>query len=85
MNFDKMNDIDRVNPQLWNNKQLPFQGIHTSLNARCAVFAAANPIFGQYDTFKNPQQNIIALPDSLLSRLDLLFIVTDDIEDERDR
>lgn len=38
----------------------------------------------QYDIHKDPHKNI-ALPDSLLSRFDLLFIVTDDASETRDR
>ncbi len=59
-------------------------GIMATLNSRCSVLAAANPKFGRFDRFKSVAIQI-NLPPTILSRFDLLFVVEDKPDMERDR
>lgn len=59
-------------------------GVFVTLNARCSILAAANPVYGQYIDTKPPHINV-GMPDSLLSRFDLIFIVLDDRNPEKDK
>lgn len=58
-------------------------GIVATLNARTSILAAANPLLGKYDPFRNITENV-NLPIPLLTRFDLVFAIRDEPKKEAD-
>ncbi|MEM0253804.1 MAG: minichromosome maintenance protein MCM [Candidatus Bathyarchaeia archaeon] len=58
-------------------------GIVATLNARTAILAAANPALGRYEPHRTVAENI-ALPVTILSRFDLIFVLRDVPDKELD-
>lgn len=84
--FDKMNDQDRTSIHEAMEQQtisISKAGIVTTLQARCAVVAAANPIGGRYNGTVPFSQNV-ELTEPILSRFDILCVVRDTVDPEED-
>ena len=85
--FDKMKPEDRSALHEVMEQQsasIAKGGIVATLNARTSILAAANPMYGKYDPFKNITENV-NLPIPLLTRFDLIFVVRDIPSKERDQ
>ena len=84
--FDKMNDADRTSIHEAMEQQsisISKAGIVTTLQARCAIIAAANPIRGRYNPTIPFQQNV-ELTEPILSRFDVLCVVKDAVDPVQD-
>jgi DNA replication licensing factor MCM2 len=84
--FDKMNDQDRTSIHEAMEQQsisISKAGIVTSLQARCSIIAAANPVGGRYNATIPFSQNV-QLTEPILSRFDILCVVKDTVDPEVD-
>lgn len=85
--FDKMMDHDRTAIHEVMEQQtisIAKAGIMTTLNARTAIIAAANPAYGRYNPNRSIEQNV-DLPAALLSRFDLILLMQDKADRENDK
>ncbi|XP_070557526.1 DNA replication licensing factor mcm2-like [Ptychodera flava] len=80
--FDKMNDADRTSIHEAMEQQsisISKAGIVTSLQARCSIMAASNPIGGRYNPSLTFAENV-DLTEPILSRFDCLCVVRDTVD-----
>jgi len=85
--FDKMRTEDRSALHECMEQQtvsVAKGGIVATLNARTSILAAANPVLGKYDDYRNITDNI-NLPTPLLTRFDLIFVLKDKADRTRDK
>lgn len=84
--FDKMDNNDRVAIHEAMEQQtisISKAGINTMLNTRCSVLAAANPRMGSYQENTSTAEQI-DFESTILSRFDMLFLVKDVRDEDRD-
>lgn len=85
--FDKMDIVDQVAIHEAMEQQtisIAKAGIHTTLNARASILAAANPINGRYDP-KQTLRNNLNFSAPIMSRFDVFFVIRDDPKESVDR
>ena len=85
--LDKMKETDRVAMhEAMESQEVNFSkaGLVMKLRTRCSVLAAANPKYGRFDEGQ-PYYEQVDLPQSLLSRFDLIFTITDTPDPDSDQ
>jgi replicative DNA helicase Mcm len=86
--FDKMNESDRASMHEAMEQQtisISKAGINASLRTRCAVLAAANPKKGRFEPIsESPFTAQINLAPPLVSRFDVIWLLTDNPEENLD-
>jgi replicative DNA helicase Mcm len=85
--FDKMGSEARKSiHEALENQEVPVTkaGINTTLPAKTAVIAAANPVDGEFSRF-DPLMEQVDMEQPLISRFDIIFGLQDKQDSERDR
>lgn len=85
--FDKMNDATRsILHEVMEQQTVSIAkaGIVCTLNARTSILASANPIESRYNPELSVVKNIDLTP-TLLSRFDLIYLILDNPDENRDR
>jgi replicative DNA helicase Mcm len=86
--FDKMNEGDRSSMHEAMEQQrisISKAGINASLRTRCAILAAANPKKGKFEPVSEiPFTSQINLSPPLVSRFDVIWLLTDDADENKD-
>lgn len=85
--FDKMPDgVRKSMHEAMEDQEIPITkaGINTTLTTETTIIAAANPTGGSFDRY-TPVNEQLDMDSPLISRFDLIFGVTDTVDEVRDR
>lgn len=85
--FDKMRESDfKSLLEAMESQEVTIRkaGIMATLPTRTSILAAANPLGDRFDDY-SPMKDQVKIPDTILSRFDLIFIIQDKPDIERDK
>jgi len=85
--FDKLSDEDKTKlHEIMSEQTLTIDkaNIHTTLKAETGLLCCANPKQSRFDDFTNISEQV-NMPASLITRFDVIFVLRDEVNEERDR